>query len=60
LKGFEAGLSKSNGGRLVVWNMFWKMKVPGKVKNIALRLINDELTTKDNKVKRKLEIVSDV
>jgi hypothetical protein len=53
-------LSKSNGGRLVVWNMFWKMKVPGKVKNIALRLINDELTTKDNKVKRKLEIVSDV
>jgi hypothetical protein len=40
-----------------VWNMFWKMKVTGKVKIIAWRLINDGLTTKDNKVKRILEIV---
>jgi hypothetical protein len=41
-----------------VWNMFWKMKVTGKVKIIAWRLINDGLTTKDNKVKRILEIVA--
>jgi hypothetical protein len=29
-----------------VWNMFWKMKVTGKVKIIAWRLINDGLTTR--------------
>lgn len=41
----------------MLWQQFWKIPIPEKIKIFAWRLINDGLSTKENKVRR-MEVIS--